>query len=299
MDVQAMLCREVYESLEPLSSKTRESRDFFGETVKMFEFGSQDHPPILLVSDFYGCPRATEVIADAVLRFTGDTHLFVVPCVFPSIAGGIKTLSRIMTGVELVDYDLFRESLLKQYKPIFDTEAQTVFILGNVVLVFTDEDEVGQLSEHLAKEYKDYLILGIRRDGSVKVLNVPGSEILTSPLEVLLRDLPEPLLTLYFSCRDADESCFIVSESYANVLAELSGLATSQLDEDMLCVEGSDEDRFTAGRGVKITTTLYERLSGRPAKVIEVSLGLKNYGEVSKSVIALLNASYILHALLR
>lgn len=294
-----MLCREIYESLEPLAERVIEARDFFGEPVRAFELGSREHPPILLIGDIHGCIRSSEIIADAVLRFAGDAHLIVVPCLFPTIADGLPALSKILCGKEIHNSGEFKTLLLQEYQPVLGEKDLVVFKIGNAVLVFTNENILDRKMQGLLENFKESLILQVSDDGSLKVLQMPNSELFSSILGEILGDTPKPLLSLYFTCGETDETCFLIPEPHLTEVFELADLAANQLAEELLCSRGPPRSTYVKRGIIKAPRTSLEEVFPQQAPSLEVRVGLKSHLEVTRAVLAVLNSAYLLHSILR
>ncbi|MEZ0345073.1 MAG: hypothetical protein ABWK01_00760 [Infirmifilum sp.] len=292
-----MRCEEAYHSLEAFADNVYESRDFFGLPVKAFEFGSREHPPLLLVGDLYGCSRAAEVIVDTMLRYTGDAHIVAVPCPFPSVSEGLSKLSRILVGVECQEPEKFRELLSHEISPLFENNKVSVFTAGNIILVFLQGGDTPQIVE-LHNSFKDRMVLFVREDGSVEVFQMPSKEALTASLESFLKETPTPLLAVNVRCWNQGGSCFFLPEKYFPEISELAALASAQLEEAHLCHEpipGAEQ----ISRGVlKVPSVMLSEVLSGDFPSLELTIGSKSYLEASRSILAVLNAAYLLRALL-
>ncbi|QOJ78170.1 hypothetical protein IG193_05140 [Infirmifilum lucidum] len=280
-----MSCLDVYPSLEALATVTYKSRDFFGLPVKAFEYGLTEHPPVVLLGDLYGCMRSSEIIADTILRYAGDTHVLAIPCVSPSLSGGLRLLSKVLTGEEATSLDELLEKI-KSYGIPPKIEGSQLFRIGNTVLVVTERAEVLDALSHSTQELVDGPVIAISPDGSIRLLSAP-EELFVKPLQALLENISPPLLVLYLSCWSEEKSCFVVSKSSYERLRELLSIAASQLESAAFC---------TAPVFVEANTLLEQIFPS--AAVIEVRVGLENYLELTKSVSAILGTAYLLRGVL-
>ncbi|UNQ72614.1 hypothetical protein [Infirmifilum sp. NZ] len=291
-----MSCLEIYSSLELLTATVYESRDFFGQPVRAFELGLKEYPPVVLIGDFYGCTRASEVIADTLLKYIGDTHVVAVPCVFPSISQGLLFFSRLLLGRETSSVDEFLRDL-GDFKPVFEGQGTRVLELGNLVLVATHS--VQEL-EHIKRLQlgEDRVIVALFHDGSTMLVKAP-EEALLRPLRSLLIDQMalDPLLVVHMSCWSDELICFALSERWYASVSELLEIAVSQVNSDVLC-DPSVPGYYSPRRGVILTSAVFSEQLFPGVPAIEIRVGTKNYLEASKSLSAILSSVYLLRGVL-
>ncbi len=280
-----MSCLDVYPSLETLATTTYESRDFFGLPVKAFEYGLTEHPPIVLLGDLYGCMRSSEVIADTILRYAGDTHILAIPCVSPSLSGGLRLLSKVLTGQEAASIDELLEKI-ESYGIPSRIEGSKLFRIGNTALVIAEGAEVLEAPSYGIQEPADGPVIAISPNGSVKLLSA-SEEFFVKPLQALLENISPPLLVLYLSCWSEKRSCFAASHSSYEKLRELISIAASQLESAEFCIAPTLAE----------ANTLLEQIFPSTA-IIEVKVGVENYLELTKSVSAILSTAYLLRSVL-
>lgn len=288
-----MKCEQLYDSLEPLAGEFRETRDFFGGVVKAFRVGREEYPPLLIVGDLTGCARSSEVIADALLRYAGDTYIIAIPCPFPTLSDGMQGLSRALTGTEASNYGEFKLLAERSLVVVHKEGSLSAYSAGNVLLIFLDDERSLSRAVEIAKELNYAAVFAVLKSGDIRPLN---TELLTSHLSYIFEEARDLLLSVYVECALTAESCMEVPEELAPRLYELAKLAVSQTDEETLCSSPPSGGKIVE-KGIAVTsarTPLQEILPNTP--ILKLVLGTKNYSEAANVLLAVFNSAYLLRA---
>lgn len=285
------ILESLYEALSARASVIAEFTDWLGFPVKVFELGDKDKPPVVLIGGLeWECLASSETLLEGVLRYEGDVHVIVIPCVNPSFALGLEpVMQRLLGTTNTAGFELLKV-LAEEGKLISSLESAKVYAYGNLLVVAVEnalsmKDLEGILLG--VKEYvqEDYPVLVVGREG-ISLVSYAEGRLSPAFLSPHLREVLEwiksldPLLIVLLRCCDKEKSIRLPSSASPS-LETLAGIAGQHLGGSLAVTRGE---------------TLAEKIGLVDAPVAEICLSKaeEKRDDVIYAVHAILGSAYLL-----